>query len=393
MLATAPCTRRTRPAACPAAPARRSSCSSKNRVRDVGELRRERRVRVEHQARGPRPSRTRRPPSRPTPCGRSRRAGRGRAAAALSEYQRCGMSLRACTASTSACTDSSLASLARFRAAIQSGVRAQAVVGRLVGEQRVEDERPGAQPGREPSVTAAAAAGAARPVGRREQREPLLERDRLAVEVERDRGRQLVEEARPRARAGDVLLGEDLLLRLGEQVRPVAAGRAQVVAARTRAGRRRAARRPARRSSSAHSSSKNRTRVLIAVRPLLHPLHQRAELGIGGVDREAQARRTSRPGRSARRARPSRASASARPAGVERRDLARGGSRCSAAIASAASSCGVDSGGALPVDQRLEVPGDVGRGEVGGLGGGHDGVMLLEPTARAPRAGRRRGPR
>ncbi len=50
-----------------------------------------------------------------------------------------------------------------------------------------------------------------------------------------DRARLLLEQPRPRLAAADRLLGHDLLLRLGEEIRPVAAHRAQVVAARVEA--------------------------------------------------------------------------------------------------------------------------------------------------------------
>jgi hypothetical protein len=64
--------------------------------------------------------------------------------------------------------------------------------------------------------------------------------------------------------AGDRLLGEDLLLGLGEQMRPVAARRAQVVARRSPAvGGSSASAFSS--SSAAHSSSKNSSLVSIAV--------------------------------------------------------------------------------------------------------------------------------
>ena len=68
-------------------------------------------------------------------------------------------------------------------------------------------------------------------VGRHQPREPLLEAHRAAVEVDGDRGGELGEEPHPRAVGGERLVGEDDLLRLAEQVRAVAAGGLQVVAA------------------------------------------------------------------------------------------------------------------------------------------------------------------
>ena len=53
-----------------------------------------------------------------------------------------------------------------------------------------------------------------------ELRHRLLEADLVAVEVDLDRTEQLVVQAIPCTQAGDRLLGEDLLLGLGEDVRP-----------------------------------------------------------------------------------------------------------------------------------------------------------------------------
>ena len=124
---------------------------------------------------------------------------------------------------------------------------AQPVVDRLVGEQRVQHERRVRSPGSRPAVTASAAV-------RRTSRSGACSRPSAASSVvvspsssTRDRRHLLFEQPLPRARAGDRLLGEDDLFGLGEQVRPVAALRAQVVTRRTRAARRRAASRPGRR--------------------------------------------------------------------------------------------------------------------------------------------------
>jgi len=54
--------------------------------------------------------------------------------------------------------------------------------------------------------------------------------ERLLVGADAQRADLLGEQPAPRRAGADLLLGEDLLLRLGEQVRPVAALRAQVVA-------------------------------------------------------------------------------------------------------------------------------------------------------------------
>ena len=111
-------------------------------------------------------------------------------------------------------------------------VRAQPVVDHLVGQQRVEHVRARAQAGLERRRHALRGVAADLAVGREQARERDLERDgvRALVELDRDRRRLLVEQPAPRRAAGQVLLGHHLLLGLGEQVRPVAAGGAQVVA-------------------------------------------------------------------------------------------------------------------------------------------------------------------
>jgi hypothetical protein len=61
----------------------------------------------------------------------------------------------------------------------------------------------------------------------REPGERFVERQPLAVEGDAELGEELVEEAAPGARAGDALLGRDPLLGFREQVRLVAAVRAE----------------------------------------------------------------------------------------------------------------------------------------------------------------------
>ena len=74
-------------------------------------------------------------------------------------------------------------------------------------------------------------------VGQVQARERDLERDRLGavLELDLERGDLLLEQPAPGVARGQRLLGEDLLLGLGEQVRAVAARRAQVVAAEVEA--------------------------------------------------------------------------------------------------------------------------------------------------------------
>ena len=89
-------------------------------------------------------------------------------------------------------------------------------------------------PGWSESVTASAAVRRTSRVGGEQPRERDVERDRrlLVGQVDLERGDLLAEQPRPRARAGDALLGHDLLLGLAEQVGAVAARGAQVVARR-----------------------------------------------------------------------------------------------------------------------------------------------------------------
>ena len=88
---------------------------------------------------------------------------------------------------------------------------------------------PRAQPGLQPFGHRRGRGLAHRAVGRVQPREAGFEGGGLAVELDRDRRDLLVEEALPRAAARHRLLGEHDLFGLGQQVRPVAAGRAQVV--------------------------------------------------------------------------------------------------------------------------------------------------------------------
>ena len=168
------------------------------------------------------------------------------------------------------------------------------------------------------------------------------------------------------------LVGEDALLGLGQQVRPVAARRREVVAAERRAPGRRGAARRCSSGSSAHSSSTKSSSLLIAVprssvRAMSAPVagsvvstaKRRPAYEPGPADQLADRgqlvhERRRAPRRRARRCdRGTTPSASARRLGVvEER---------------------VDARVAPPVDQRLEVPGDVGGGAV--CVGGDVGVM------------------
>ena len=115
------------------------------------------------------------------------------------------------------------------------GVAAQAVAAGLVLHQRVEHEREQARVGAQALGERVGGAAAGLAIGVVEEREQLLlallDRAVRALEAEAQRRQRLVEQARPgaRARVGELL--EDLLLGLGEQVRPVAAHRREEVAA------------------------------------------------------------------------------------------------------------------------------------------------------------------
>ncbi len=144
-------------------------------------------------------------------------------------------------------------------------------------------------PGASVAETASAAARRCVAVGRLQAAERDLERQLLAVERDPQRGDLLAEQPAPGALAGDRLLGQDLLLGLGQQVRAVAAGAAQVVGAELSESS--ASSSSARSSgSAAHSSSKNSSLVSISVARSWTQLQQRAALGVGGVGREPQRR-------------------------------------------------------------------------------------------------------
>ena len=99
-------------------------------------------------------------------------------------------------------------------------VAAEAVVDRLVDGDRVEDVR--ARPETRVERDRHGLGGATPLVAIRgvELRHRFLEADLVPVEVDLDRTQELVVQTVPRAEPGDRLLREDLLLRLGEDVRP-----------------------------------------------------------------------------------------------------------------------------------------------------------------------------
>ena len=168
---------------------------------------------------------------------------------------------------------------------------AQPVVDGLVVQQRVEDERAGAQAGLERLRDGLGRGAPDVAVGGHEPREGGVERHRLVLVGQRDleRGDLLAEQPAPRAGAGDRLLGEDLLLGLGQQVRAVAARGAQEVARGVEAvgGHELLGAGVVDRGPLELEEDELRLdrRAL-----LLHALHERADGRIGGVDAEAQHR-------------------------------------------------------------------------------------------------------
>ena len=158
-----------------------------------------------------------------------------------------------------------------------------------------------------------------------------------AVEVDGDRGRELGEQAHPRAVRGERLVGEDDLLRLAEQVRAVPAGGLEVVPAEREPIVGEERRRRCSSSTAAHSSSTKMSSLLIAVptSPRRGPSARRSR------DRRCRPRtaalRTNRRVRRAHRSSASSRISSARPAGVELGDRGRGTDASSRASASASS--------------------------------------------------------
>ena len=129
------------------------------------------------------------------------------------------------------------------------------------------------------------------PVGVVQERERLLLGQLLRRAVERHPeaggGEDLVEQTTPGALAGVRELFEDALLRLGQDVRPIAAHRLEQMAA---AGERRIGeQRGGVRVVCGHPLELEEDhRVLHRAAPLLHALEQRAVRGRGGVGGEAE---------------------------------------------------------------------------------------------------------
>ena len=121
----------------------------------------------------------------------------------------------------------------------------------------------------------------------RRQRE--VEHQLLAVELHPEARHLLAEQPAPGALARDRLLGQDLLLGLGQQVRPVAAGAAQVVATETQrlVGEQLV---DAIVGELGPFELEEQELGLDRRRALLHERQQRPALRVGGVGRESQRR-------------------------------------------------------------------------------------------------------
>ena len=106
---------------------------------------------------------------------------------AFSAYQRCGIELRPCTASTSACTDSSLASFARLRLAIQLSKWRSRSSTDLSESNVFSTNAARAQARLEPGGDGLGRRSPHLAVGRVQPRQRGLERRRVAVELDGDR--------------------------------------------------------------------------------------------------------------------------------------------------------------------------------------------------------------
>ncbi len=247
-------------------------------------------------------------------------------------------------------------------------VRAQAVLHRLVEQQGVVDVGPGAKAGLQGGRDRPGRICAHPAVGVLQQRQPLLERRRAIPAGGRlghghlDRRGLLVEEPHPGGCAGHRRLGQHLLLGLAQQVVPVAAQGAQVVGAEVE-GR----------------VGEQRLSALVGHRRPLqveeHQLgrqfggglgqlgHRCAALGVEGVLGQAQADVGAGPAQQVVQL-ADRAHERRHPCGIQRIDRAAGfgdlvgQGRCPIHQLI----------GRRPVEQAIELPGNVRCGEVGGLG-------------------------
>ena len=224
-------------------------------------------------------------------------------------------------------------------------------------------------------------------------------------EVDGDRRRLLLEQPHPRRAAGQRLLGEDPLLGLGQQVRPVAARGGAGGGGRSPARRWRAAPRRASSSSAAHSRSKNSSAVSIAV-PFSSTRCSSAPSAGSAVSTEKRAgARRCRRGRRSPRSRRAPASRAISPAPSSAATLPAYAAANASARACASAEQRVDGGlgvvGAGAVEQVGEVPRDLLQIGIGdGLGAScptetrSSAAFGRAPAGAWPRAGRRsRSPR
>ena len=259
---------------------------------------------------------------------------------------------------------------------------AEPVVDGLVGEQGVQHERPRAQPRLESGGDGLGGGAPHVAVGCVELAERGFERGRCTVELDGDARHLLFEQALERAAARDLLLVEDDLFGLGEQVRPVAPRRAQVVAGEGEP----VVGQEALDLFVAQLGPFQLEEQQLGVdrgAALLDALHARAACGIGRVGREVEARVAARAPDEIEHFRES-VHVLGEAGRVQLGDVAaRLGERFGARVGRV-EQLG-EAGVAGIGQQRAEIPDDVGGGEIG-VGGGHgaDTTQPLRVARAAP---------
>ena len=238
-------------------------------------------------------------------------------------------------------------------------VGAQAIVDGLVEQQGVEDIRARAQAGLERGGDRLGGGAPDLAVGRHQTAEREVQR-RALVEVgqlDADRARQLGEQARPGVAAGQALFGHQPLFGLGEQVRAIAAHRAQVVARRVQAvgGQQLVG---ALVVEGCPFELEEQELGLDGGPALLHAREQRAVGGVGGVDGEAQHRVRAGPAEQVDdRLELAHGGGEAGPVELADTSSMRFGEACGARVSVVEQTIGTV--GPVAVDERIEVPRDV----------------------------------
>ena len=253
----------------------------------------------------------------------------------------------------------------------------QTIIDGFVGQQGVEHERPRPQAGLERGRDRLGRGATLAPVGRAQPGQRLFEAEAAAVEIDRDRRRELAEQAAPRAAPRDRLLGHHELFGLGEEVGPVAPRCREVMTAEAQPLVGDELRGPIVGQRRPFELEEEDLRV-DGGGPFLDVLEQRPTPRVGGVGREPQARVRPRSSDELRD-RSQLAHDRGEPGGVELADgpaplRHRRGDPLRLVEQL------VDARFALAVDEGLEVPGDVGGGEVRVGRGGHR--ILLAASRR-----------